>query len=228
MHVMARFRGPISSICALVGFSFVISLSQGCARSERSVAGSAVTEQKLPFHSDTDPTVAVPSPDLRATDSLPFAAGSHILPSGTLLTVQLEDALSTSKVRAGDTFTALVTAPLTIDGAALIKRGAAVTGRVESARSRTDPSALAPGYFRLTLSAITVEGRRLPLQTSSLFARGSPQLSNISSSANPEDPPSSGIKVEKGRRLTFRLTAPVALDDPSSIANRQNVGPLSE
>jgi hypothetical protein len=227
MHGMARFRGPLASTCALLGLCLVLSLSQGCTRSERAEAGP-IAEQNPPFHPATDRAVAVPSPDSRAADGLPFTPGSRILPSGTLLTVQLEDALSTSKVRAGDVFTALVTAPLTIDGAALIERGAAVTGRVESTRSKTDPSALAPGYFRLTLSAITVDGRRLPLQTSSLFARGAPQLSNVSSDGNPSDSLSSGIQVEKGRRLTFRLTAPVTLEDPSSIADRRNVGPASE
>ncbi len=151
----------------------------------------------------------------------------RILPSGTLLTVQLDDSLSADKVRAGDAFTASVAAPLTIDGDTLIERGTAVTGRVESAQSQADRPGLIPGsgYFRLTLNAITVEGRQLALQTSSLFARGTLPPLNVSSPASPPDLRLDSLQVQKGRRLTFRLTAPVALDDPNSMANRQSPDP---
>jgi hypothetical protein len=150
---------------------------------------------------------------------LPFPAVSQVrlLPAGTLLTVQLEDALSIGKVRAGDVFTASLAAPLTVNRDTLLERGTAVMGRVESARSLPERPGLVPGsgYFRLVLSSITVEGRQLALQTSSLFARGTFQ-------------PSVGVGVQKGHRLTFRLTAPVAIDEPNSMANRQSLGPASE
>jgi hypothetical protein len=161
---------------------------------------------------------------------MPFQAGlqPRILPSGTLLTVQLEDSLSTSNVHTGDAFTASVAAPLTMDGDTLIERGTSVSGRVESAQSQADRPGLVPGpgYFRLTLNAITVEGRQLPLQTSSLFARGQPP--NLSSSGNRSDLRADGVQVQKGRRLTFRLTAPLTVDDPKSMANRQSPGPIPE
>jgi hypothetical protein len=124
--------------------------------------------------------------------------------------VELVDALSTAKVRAGDTFMASVAAPLAIEGDALIERGTTATGHVESVRSQAGS-----GYFQLTLSAITVEGRPLALQTSSLFARGTLQ--------QPE-----GVRVQKGRRLTFRLTSPVTLNDSNSMATRQSPGPTTE
>jgi hypothetical protein len=163
---------------------------------------------------------------------LPFRAASHlrILPSGTLLTVQLEDSLSTSTVHAGDAFTASVAAPLTIDGDTVIERGTPVTGRVESAQSQSDRPGLVPGsgYFRLSLNSITVEGRQLALQTSSLFARGTSEPSNVSSSGGVPDLHSPSLQVPKGHRLTFRLTAPVTLDHPNSMADRQTAGSISE
>jgi hypothetical protein len=124
--------------------------------------------------------------------------------------VELVDALSTAKVRAGDTFMASVAAPLAIEGDALIERGTTATGHVESVRSQAGS-----GYFQLTLSAITVEGRPLALQTSSLFARGTLQQPD-------------GVRVQKGRRLTFRLTSPVTLNDSNSMATRQSPGPTTE
>ncbi len=221
MHTMARLRGDRQRASALVAFSLLLSLSQGCVRSEplhRSDAGSQASEQELPFHPETDQTSAsegahpAVSPDMKLTSALPFRAGPHmnILPSGTLLTVQLENTLSAAEVRAGDPFLASVAAPLTIDGDPLIERGTVATGHVESVRAHAGS-----GYFRLTLTAITVDGRQLALQTSSLFARGTLQQSEA-------------VRVQKGRRLTFRLTSPVILNDPNSLATRQSLGPPGE
>jgi hypothetical protein len=211
-----QFRFVLGMLCLALGLSF----SDGCTRSEplhRSDSVSAASEQQLPFRpeadqtSDTEGAHAALSPDPKATSALPFRTGSQrILPSGTLLTVQLEDALSTAKVRAGDTFMASVAAPLAIEGDPLIERGTEATGHVESVRSHAGS-----GYFQLTLSAITVEGRHFALQTSSLFARGTSQQPD-------------GVRVQKGRRLTFRLMSPVTLNDPNSLANRQFPSPSSE
>jgi hypothetical protein len=218
-----------------------LALSQGCVRSETSNSTSPGSggEQNLPFRPGTDQASsssggahpAVP-PDTKLATSLPFRATSHrrIVPSGTLLTVELEDSLSTATVHAGDAFTASVAAPLTIDGDTVIERGTAVTGRVESAQSQTDRPGLVPGsgYFRLSLNAITVEGRQLALQTSSLFARGASEPSDVSSPGSAAELRSPNLQVPKGHRLTFRLTAPVTLERPNSMADRQTAGSISE
>jgi hypothetical protein len=246
MYTMTRSRRVSQSRPAFGVFCLVLSLglSQGCARSqpshrtETSSQEAQEAEDKLPFHPETDHASAsdrahpAVSLDPKAAPSLPFRTVSHprILPPGTLMTVQLEAALSTSRVRAGDAFTATVAAPLTIDGDTLIERGTAVTGRVESAQPQVHRLSSVPGsgYFRLTLSAITVAGRQLALQTSSLFTRGSFQPSNASSRSGSLELTSGGVQVQKGRRLTFRLTAPVTLDDPNSVAKGQYSSPTTE
>ncbi len=241
MYRMTAFSRALRSRSAFGMCCLALALSQGCARSEPSNptnAGSA-GEQKLPFRPDTDQASSssggahpVVPPDAKLATGLPFRAASHarILPSGTLLTVQLEDSLSAATVRAGDAFTASVVAPLTIDGDTVIERGTTVTGRVESAQSQADRPGLVPGsgYFRLSLNAITLNGRRLPLQTSSLFARGTSELSNVSSPGSTPDLRSANLQVLKGHRLTFRLTAPVTLDHPNSMADRQTAGSITE
>jgi hypothetical protein len=241
MYAMTRFRRSLRSLSAFAVLCVALSLIQGCARSEPSNqanASSPAGEQKPPFRPDVDHASATDgmhpavSPDAKLSIGPPFRAVSHprILPSGTLLTVQLEDSLSADKVRAGDAFTASLAAPLTIDGDTLVERGTAVTGRVESEQSQADLPGLIPGsgYFRLTLNAITVDGRQLALQTSSLFARGTPQPLNVSSPASPPDLRLHGLQVQKGHRLTFRLIAPVTLDAPNSMADRQSLGPIPE
>ena len=204
---------PVFGVVSLaLGMS--LGLTQSCARSQPSHpsgAASAVSEQKLPFHPTADQPSAAEgvhpavSPDPKPAGTVPFNSRAHTLPSGTLLTVQLQNSLSAAEVRDGDTFTASVAAPLTVDGDPLIERGTVATGHVESVRSQAGS-----GYFQLKLSALTVEGRPLALQTSSLFARATMQ-------------PSDGVRVQKGRRLTFRLTSPVTLNEPKSMADRQSL-----
>ena len=105
-----------------------------------------------------------------------------------------------------------------------------MTGRIESVQSQAQRPGLVrgSGYFGLTLSAMTVEGRQFALQTSSLFTRGTLRQANVSSLGSPVDLRSEGVRVPKGRRLTFRLTVPVKLDDPNSTANRQSPSPATE
>ncbi|MFZ0814139.1 MAG: hypothetical protein WAM78_01400, partial [Candidatus Sulfotelmatobacter sp.] len=145
-------------------------------------------------------------------------AQGRSLPAGTLITIQMESSLSIAHVNAGDPFTATVAGRLVIDGDTLIERGTPVSGRVESAQPPAGRPGLSPdpGFVRLTLSTITVDGKPVVLQTSSLFARGTPQPAT-----NPRSGFAGGFQVQKGRRLTFRLTAPVLLAYPNSIANRQ-------
>jgi hypothetical protein len=237
MDTMARFREATRSKSAAAVICLALSLSQGCARTapfHQTDASSVSSEQKLPFHQATDHALAgdgaqpaVP-PDAKTAGGIPFRALSHprILPSGTLLTVRLERSLAARRVRTGDTFTASVAEPLTIDGDTLVERGATVTGRVEYAQSFVNRTGLGPdlGYFRLTLSAITVEDRRLELQTSSLFARGTIEQSKVSSDRRASDGRrADGVQVQKGRRLTFRLIAPVTLDELSPVATHQHL-----
>lgn len=217
----------------IVCLAFGLSLGQGCSRSEPHPSDVATTvgQQKLPFHPPGDQASAAEgrhpavSPEPRSPDpnsldpnsldpkklsAMPFGSRAHVLPSGTLLTVQLESPLSTADVRDGDTFTASVAAPLAIDGDPLIERGAVATGHVESVRAQAGS-----GYFQLKLSTIAVEGRQLALQTSSLFAQGTSQQPD-------------GVRMQKGRRLTFRLTSPVTLNEPKSMADRQSLGAPTE
>jgi hypothetical protein len=186
------------------------------------------TKPELPFHPETEQGSATDTDHPSASNlntSLPFRTGQHsrILPAGTLLTVNLQGSLSTPKVHAGDVFRASVAAPLAIDGDTLIQRGALVTGRVESAQSQPGRPGLVPGsgYFRLTLVTVTVEGKPIVLQTSSLFARGTVQHSAVLSNASSSHLPSDTLKVQKGRLLTFRLTAPVILGDTNSSSTGQ-------
>lgn len=218
-----RWVPPLLTLSLCLGFGI------GCSRLELSHAGEGAlvsSKQALPFHPEpvvTDERPAVP-PDSKSVRALPFHSEQQpgILQSGTLLTVQLEKPLSFARARPEDTFLASVAAPFTMDGQILVDRGTVVTGHVESAHLNLHGGILSRGYFRLTLSTITIDGRHISLQTSSLFTRGSPV-----SKLRP-----AGVGLEKGHHLTFRLTAPATipalLKDRNSMAGRPILPPYSE
>ena len=149
----------------------------------------------------------------KAENGLPFR-DSESLPVGTLLTVRLTNSISTDAPAASGKFEAVVEEPVSIEGSTIVPRGASVSGRVESARaSKTRANR---NYIRLTLDSMDIAGRDFQLQTSSLFAHGNASLTALSSDENP----AAVIHLEKGRRLTFRLTEPVYLASQQPISSR--------
>jgi len=215
----------------------VVACATGCSRHvdlQSGADGQAPDPQTVPFHQDTDsnagsrpeaPTAADQEDgDQAAARGVPFnKASSRLLPAGTLLTIRLENSLTSSRLDSGRTFIAGVGDPVVIGGNTIVSRDAIVKGRVESARvSHVRHDA---GYIRLTLESIRIGGRDVPLQTSSLFARGT--VSGAYSDRDDEGgnaPQPANVRLKKGRRLTFRLTEPVDLgtvDEP--ISRRQSL-----
>jgi hypothetical protein len=186
-------------------------------------------QPQAPFH-DGDATLATRHGDAAAAQdnslnpetALPFHDPQN-LPAGTLLIVRLQSPISAENPGIKETFEALIDEPVVIEGNKLVPRGATVAGRVESAQAsnvRRDH-----GYVRLALNSIQLAGVNVPIQTSSLFVRGNAggtqiqqsriQQRNVQQVKTPpaEVPQNEGspvvIRLEKGRRLTFRLTEPV-------------------
>jgi hypothetical protein len=214
-----------------------LALMSACSRPvglQGKVDSHGADPQSVPFHQDETSAVSNSGPhagaqrdgtkagdesDLVAVN-VPFkASSSRILSAGTLLTVRLESSLSSGRLDIGRTFLAVVDEPVVVGGSTVISREATVRGRVESARvsdARRDA-----GYVRLTLELIRVDGKDVPLQTSSLFARGTagdasavhPGVGTADTSrvgqwhpAQSHAAPSTIIRLKKGRRLTFRLS----------------------
>jgi hypothetical protein len=211
-----------------------LAFGPACARqggSSHTGANLPASEEAPPFQqvqnvSSSEHTLAIPQ-DSKPSTSLPFhAAQPRILPSGTFLTVKLDRSLEPENVHAGDTFLASVAGSILIDGRTVIDPGTQVTGRIESAQAyspRLGRSTIfginrGKGYVQLTLTAIVVDGKQLPLQTASLFARGTSPQSNRSSRRIDPDLQSDTVRVDKGRRFTFRLTAPITVDEPHAVA----------
>jgi hypothetical protein len=185
----------------------------GCARPAglQTDEGAAHADQhQVPFHDDEVTPVARPDAIPAVLDDpepgLPFHDPQN-LPAGTLLTVRLRHPISAENPAANTTFEALVDEAVVIEGNKLVPRGATVAGRVESARA--SDLRRNSGYVRLALDSLHLAGGDLPIRTSSLFVRGNTGDNQLPPGETPPRAPASAvIRIEKGRRLTFRLTEP--------------------
>ena len=194
----------------------------GCSRQLAVPASGSPPDnrQQLPFDRVSDNRGLSPT--------APFT--SKGIPAGTEVTVRLQLALSSADSRAGDSFQAVLDEPVIVDGKTLVPRGTPVTGSVIAAKASGGEHD--PGYLRVTLASMVLNGKSIALQTSSIFAKGGayarrniPTVKNsevankgvavaVESGNGNERSLSSGhadARFSTGRRLTFRLSQPLHL-----------------
>jgi hypothetical protein len=174
----------------------------GCSRQMDVPTEEPAQADRTPFRekgagdSGSDAIGSVAGLSQTGGNGLPFR-NSQYVPAGTLLTVRLKSSLTAGSAATGKSFLAVIEEPIVIEGNTLIPEGVVVAGRIESSRiSKVKPDR---GYVRLGLESVHVGGLDIPVQTASLFAPQTPQDEET-------------IRLEKGRRLTFRLMQPVSLN----------------
>ena len=211
---MSRFRGRRGltitiTLLALLG-------AVGCAPPGELQSGEGATpagQQQIPFHegggspspTGSSSTAQDSGNDAKPETDLPFHDPQN-LPAGTLLTVRLKNPISAEHPDATAIFEAVVDQPILMEGNQLVPVGATVSGRVESARASNLKRNR--GYLRLTLASIHLAGVDVPLQTSSLFVGGKAGQTQAPQSLDGQAS-ATVVRLEKGRRLVFRLTQPV-------------------
>lgn len=140
------------------------------------------------------------------------AFASTAIPAGTAIVIRLQSSLSSAESRSGDQFQAVLEEPIVVQGQTLAPSGTAITGRVLQAKASAPRE---PGYLRLTLSALVMDGKAMDLHTSSVFSKGVPRERSRSASSAElrRDPAGSAVtndvQFSTGRRLTFRLIQPL-------------------
>ena len=88
------------------------------------------------------------------------------VPAGTEITVRLSQAVGSKISNSGDTFTATVAEPVSVDGKVVIPEGSEATGTVVDAKSRGRFKGAA--RLELTLDSVTVGGSSYKLETASV------------------------------------------------------------
>jgi hypothetical protein len=138
------------------------------------------------------------------------AFASEALPPGTEITVALRLALSSADARAGDSFDAVLDAPVVVGGKTVAPRNAPVTGKVVA--TKASGGSYDPGYMRVTLASIAMNGKSIPLQTSSIFSKGR-SYEGVMPAATAGVPTPADVRFSTGHRFTFRLAQPLHLHD---------------
>lgn len=179
---------------------------------------NTTADQHLPFEAASDKGGFFPTGALAPT----------AIPAGTPVTIHLRLALSSASSRPGDPFEAELDEPIVVHGRTIAPRGAVLTGKVLDAKASDQFQE--PGYLRLALTAISLNGKSIPIQTSSIFmkrgAHGQRNVTILRDGAGKKgaligasiDAPgttyatgSMDVGVAPERRLTFRLAQPLPL-----------------
>jgi hypothetical protein len=139
------------------------------------------------------------------------------IPAGTPVSIRVQSAIASATAQAGDTFQGLLVDPIVVNGQTLAERGASVIGRVMEAKAG---HLAAPGYLRLALNSIAINGKTSAVQSSSNFLKGmSPATRKLAGNGSPAGSVSESqilaqdVTVGPDRRLTFRLTEAIPLRD---------------
>jgi hypothetical protein len=156
-------RGPTSAVCSMVAMSLLLMslILVGCAQHQGMPTAdqTAPPDQHLPFDGTSDTGGIFPTGSLTPT----------AIPAGTPIAVRLRTSLSSATSRPGDSFEAILDEPIVVRGNIVVPGGANLTGKVLDARAAGKFQE--PGYMRLALTAVMLNGRSLPIQTSSIFVK---------------------------------------------------------
>ena len=134
----------------LIAFSFLL-FTAGCSRLPDSAQAASEPE------------------DQPAAQNAPFAPVVTI-PEGTPIAIRLQESISSASAQPGQQFDAILDDPLLVDERTVVPRGVPVVVRVVAARHSGHLNH--SGYLRITLASITIQGKPVPVQTSSLFVVG--------------------------------------------------------
>ena len=177
--------------------ALALALSLGNTACSRQPAVDAVDDS-------TSDTQQLPFERAPNRKGLPPTSSVAELPAGTPIMIRLQTSLSSATAHDGEAFAAVLDEPIVVRGKIVARRGTMVTGRVVAAKPSDDNQT--SGYMRLTLSAIALNGRSQPIQTSSIFAKGGTQevLPNSQPSGSP-NPGAQDIQLPASQLFTFRL-----------------------
>jgi len=169
-------RNILTSLLAVAVLSTVLTGCSGVPKTGE----TATNDQAASTQPGNSAAAPFASDSTNATEAKPekkgFFGGSSLVPTtltvpaGTVVAVRLQSSVSSATAQPGDTFDAVLDEPLVVKGETVAPKGTPVTGRVVEAKSsgRLHDS----GYLRLTLASISIKGRNVPVQSSSLFAKG--------------------------------------------------------
>lgn len=138
----------------------------------KSTPGAAGVEDQTVVAGATGPDSAPSAP---ASGSGGSSAGAStaaaapaplVLPTGTEITVTVDQKLSSKTSEAGQGFMATVAQPVTVDGRTVIPKGSSVSGKV--LRAKEKGKIKGEGELAITLTSVTIREKNYPLSVGTL------------------------------------------------------------
>jgi len=124
------------------------------------------------------------------------------VPQGTTVRAMVSDALASNKNHSGDSFAAILSSSIKVDGKTVIPKGAHVNGRVVTAKKA------GPAELTVTLTSVQVNGKSYKLATEPIDRTGkAPKDAGDAESAKPEK----DITINAQSHLKFKLAKPAKL-----------------
>jgi hypothetical protein len=93
-----------------------------------------------------------------------------VVPAGAPISIRLQNSISSATANPGDDFDFVLTEPLVVNGKTVAPAGAPGIGRVVAAR-RSGRLHNA-GYLRVALASVAINGKQVPVETSSVLMAG--------------------------------------------------------
>jgi hypothetical protein len=124
------------------------------------------------------------------------------VPQGTTVRATVSDALASNKNHSGDSFAAILSSSIKVDGKTVIPKGAHVSGRVVTAKKS------GPAELTVALTSVQVNGKSYKLATDSIDRVGkAPKDAGDTESAKAEK----DITVPAQSHLKFKLAKPAKI-----------------
>jgi hypothetical protein len=128
------------------------------------------------------------------------------VPKGTTISAKVSDALASNKNHAGDTFAAILSSSIKVDGKTVIPKGTHITGRVVTAQKK------GPAELTVALASVDLNGKSYKLVTDPINPSGkSPAKTDATESDAAKAKDTKDITVAAEHRLKFKLAKPVKL-----------------
>jgi hypothetical protein len=164
---MMKFPNWVSQL----GLGALLVTSFGCSKQMGTPSTNALdksspradTAHAAPFSKSS------PADERRAAEKS-LVPDEVVIPSGTAITVRLQNVVSSATSAPGDRFEATLDQPIVIEGLTIAPEGAHVVGQVVAARR--SGRLVHSGYLRIALSSLSLNGKDVPVQSSSVMVAG--------------------------------------------------------
>lgn len=125
------------------------------------------------------------------------------VPQGTEIRATVGQALASNKNHSGDTFAAILSSPIKVDGKTVVPKGAHVTGRVVTAQKKSP-------QLTVALASVDVDGKSYKLVTDPIN-RGPRTQAKSDASGDAAKAKEKDISLAAETRLKFKLAKPVKI-----------------